>query len=85
MGLLKKRITRFFKDNEKERYEGGKLRSFCEKCGKDIKPSQENVCRFCRKSFCKDHLRAVEHKCKKRGTDPFRTWSGKGRVKIKSR
>lgn len=71
MAPLLKRLTRVLEQTPKDTYKGGRLRSFCEHCGTNIKPSQENACRFCRKSFCKEHWRAPEHRCKKRHLDPL--------------
>ena len=83
MSLLTKKIKRLFEYRGKDGYEGGRLRSFCEFCGVDIKPSQENVCRFCRNSYCSEHKNAVEHKCKRRDEDPFMTWGGKAKYRSK--
>lgn len=64
MVSIKKRLARMFE---------GRPHSFCEFCGIDTDKYYDdhwNTCRFCRKSFCKEHWNAPNHNCKKRMNDP---------------
>ena len=68
-----KQLKRIFKSypkirvisNDKNKHIYVKLRDYCNFCKIDIKPHRLSLCRYCRKTFCDDHINAFNHKCKK--------------------
>lgn len=43
-----------------------KVANHCQYCNNSITPSTRNVCKYCRKTFCDEHINTFAHNCKKR-------------------